>query len=116
MRDAVLAQFPGGEAGALIARPGLVDPDMNGNALVMRAIDGSKGRAPVDSREPAGIAMRQDVDPRRTAFAPPSLGDQSATVLADRAVDCDIRIGNLTGARQSRGQPSVLRHLDQRPP
>ncbi len=74
MRHAVLAQFPGGEAGALIARPGLVDPDMERDAAIMRQIDRRERRAPIDRREPAGVAMGQDLDAasaRPSSPAPP---------------------------------------------
>src|SRR5436190_302898 len=36
VRNAVLAELPGGERSALIARARLVDPDMNRNALLVR--------------------------------------------------------------------------------
>ena len=110
VRDAVLAELPGGEAGALVARPGLVDPDMDRDAVVMGAIDRRQRGAPIDGREPAGVAMGQDLDRRSVALAPPGLGDQPRAVLADRAVDRDIRFGDLAGPRQSRGKSAALRH------
>ena len=108
VRDAVLAEFPGGQAGALVARPGLVDPDMDRDAVVMGAVDRRERGAPIDRGEPAGIAMRQDLDPAGRALAPPRLGDQRGAVLADRAVDRDIRLGDLAGPRQGRGKPACL--------
>ena len=62
VRDTVMTEFPRGQRSALIARPGLVDPDMNLQAAIMREIDRRRRRAPVDGGEPAGIAMGQDVD------------------------------------------------------
>jgi len=59
VRHPVLAQFPGGQAGALVARAGLVDPDMNRDAGIVRDIDGGQRRTPIDRRQPAGIAMGQ---------------------------------------------------------
>ena len=35
----MFAEFPGGEAGALVARAGLVDPNMDRNALVVGTVD-----------------------------------------------------------------------------
>ena len=102
--DPVLAELPGGEAGALVARPGLVDPDMERDAGIMRAIDRRQRRAPIDRGEPAGIAMGQDLDRPRGAAAAPGLLDQPGAVLADRAVDRDIRLGDLAGARQGGGE------------
>ena len=62
VRDAVMPEFPGGERGALIARPGLVDPDVDRDAALMRQVDRRGRRAPIDRRQPAGVAMGQDVD------------------------------------------------------
>ena len=62
VRHAVMAELPGRQRGALIARAGLVDPDMDGDAAVMRQIDRRGGRAPIDRRQPAGVAMGQHID------------------------------------------------------
>src|SRR5580692_2517306 len=62
MRDAVLAELPGGQAGALVARTGLVDPDMDRDALIVGAVDRGERGAPVDGGEPPGIAMRHNLD------------------------------------------------------
>ena len=102
MRHAVMAEFPCGERSALIARPGLVDPDMNLQAAIMREIDRRRRRAPVDRREPAGVAMGQDVDglagplPRRDLF------DQRQTMPADPLVDRDVLLGDFDRAPVSR--------------
>ena len=50
MADAVMAELPGGERGALVARPRLVDPDMDADALVMGHVDRRGGRARNRSR------------------------------------------------------------------
>ena len=50
VRHAVLAELPGGERSALVARPRLVDPDVDGDALVVRGIDRRGGGAAVDGR------------------------------------------------------------------
>src|SRR5260221_10413534 len=52
VRHAVMAKLPGGERGALIARTGLVDPDMNLDAALMREIDRRGRGAPIDGGEP----------------------------------------------------------------
>ena len=61
LRHAVLGQLPRRQAGALVARPRLVDPDMDRHTLVMRQIDRRGGGADIDGGEPAGIAMGEDV-------------------------------------------------------
>jgi cobalamin biosynthesis protein CbiD len=58
VRDTVLAEFPGGEARALITRPGLADPDVDRDGLIVGAVDRGESGAPVDGGEPSGIAMR----------------------------------------------------------
>jgi hypothetical protein len=115
MRDAVLAELPGGQACALIARPRFVDPDMEWDAVVMSAIDGRQRRAPVDSSEPAGIAVCQNLDPRSRRFLPPYFGDQRGAMLTDRTADRDIRLCDFAGAAQGRGKPVALWYFDQRP-
>src|SRR5262249_54434527 len=81
VRDAMLAELPGGEAGALVARPGLVDPDMDRHPLIVGAVNRGERGAPVDGGEPPGIAMRQHLDAAGSAFAPPGLGDQPGAML-----------------------------------
>src|SRR5882672_10467293 len=90
MRDAVLPQFPGGEAGALVARPGFVDPDMEGDALVMGAVDRRERRAPIDRRQPAGIAMGKDLDCAAAGLYAKRRLDQAEPMLAEPAVDRDV--------------------------
>ena len=113
VRHAVLEQLPGGEAGALVARARLVDPDMEGNALVTRAVDRRQRGAPIDRRQPAGVAMRQNLD-RAAAFAALRRGDQIDTVVADRAVDRDILLGNLGGAGERGVMPAARRQREER--
>src|SRR6516164_5552206 len=52
VRDTMLGELPGGEPGALVARPRLVDPNMNRNAVVMRAVDRSERGSPIDGGQP----------------------------------------------------------------
>ena len=60
--DAMAAQLEGGERSALVARPRLVHPDMQRNARIMRQIDRRQRGAVIHRRQPAGIAMGEDVD------------------------------------------------------
>ena len=62
VRHAVAAQLPGGQRGALVARAGLVDPDMHRDARPRGLVDRRGGGAPVDGGEPAGVAVGEDVD------------------------------------------------------
>ena len=59
---AVLAELEGGERRALVARPRLVDEDVQRNAAVVRHVDRRRRRTPVDGGEPTGVAMGEDVD------------------------------------------------------
>ena len=109
----VLAELPGGQAGALVARPGFVDPDMDRDAGIMGAIDRRQRRAPVDGGEPAGIAMGQHLDRLRGAAALPRLLDQPGAMPADRAADRDIGLGDLAGPGQRRGERGLRRRRPQ---
>jgi len=75
VRDPVLAELPSGKAGALIARPRLVDPDMDWDAILMSTIDRGEGCTPIDGGEPAGITVSKDLDPPCSILAAPGLGD-----------------------------------------
>ena len=83
VRHAVMAEFPGGERSALIARPGLVDPDMNLQAAIMRQIDRRRRGAPIDCGEPAGVAMGQDIDRLAGPLRRRDLFDQRQAMPAD---------------------------------
>ena len=54
---ALVGEFLGGQAGTLVARAGLIDPDVNRNPGALGGIDRSGGRAPVGEGQPAGIAV-----------------------------------------------------------
>ena len=62
MGRAMVDEFPGGERGALVARARFVDIDVDRKALLHGAIDRGGGGAVIDRREPAGVAMGEDVD------------------------------------------------------
>ena len=100
-RHAVLAEFEGGERGALIARPRLVDIDMHRHAAVMGEIDRRRRGAPIDGREPAGVAMGQHVD-RASACArcAASISVKPASPMAQ--VELDVLLADFVGARERR--------------
>src|ERR1700730_3963040 len=86
---AAMRRLPGRERSALVTRTGLVDPDMDLQAAVVRQINRRGGRSPVDRGEPAGIAVREDVD-RLIRFLPwGNRLDQAKAVPADRLIDRD---------------------------
>ena len=93
MRHAVLAELEGGQRGALVARPGLVDPDMDRDAGIVRGVDRRGGGAPIDGRQPTGVAMGENID-RRAALGRRELGDESGAVAADGAADLDIVVAD----------------------
>ena len=97
VRHAVMAEFPGGQRSALIARPGLVDPDVDGEAAIMRQIDRRRRRAPIDGRKPAGVAMGQDIDGFARLLGRGDRFDQRQAVPADIPVDRDIFFGDFGG-------------------
>ncbi len=99
MRHAMMAEFPGGERGALVARARLVDPDMDGGAPIMRQIDRRRRRAPVDGGKPAGVAMGQDVDGFAGLFPRRDSLDQADAMTGDVLVDRDVLLGDFVGAR-----------------
>ena len=62
MRHAMLVQFPRGERRALVARPRFIDPDVDPASRIMRHENRRERRAPIDAREPARIAMSENVE------------------------------------------------------
>ena len=89
-------KFPGRKLCALVAGSGFINPDMDGNACVMRHVNGSGGRAPVNRGQPARIAMGEDVK----AFAllcRSQFAEYRKPVLANGAIDLHILVGNEGG-------------------
>ena len=101
MRNAVLAEFEGRNAGALVARPGLVDPDMHVHALLVRKVYGRRRRAPVDRSQRPGIAVRQHID-RAAPFALRNFLEQRQAGAADAEADLDVLIANGRGVAANR--------------
>ena len=60
--DAVFAKLPGRQTGSLVERPGFIHPDVNIDAFVKGGIDRGGGRAVLDTGQPAGVAVGQDMD------------------------------------------------------
>ena len=61
MRDAVLAELPRGQLGALIPRPRFIDPNVDWQPAVVGRVDRSRRRSVIHECQPSGIAMSQDV-------------------------------------------------------
>ncbi|MGY4283591.1 hypothetical protein ACVWXO_002811 [Bradyrhizobium sp. LM2.7] len=98
VRHAVMTELPRRERGALVARAGLVDPDVDLDAALMRQIDRRGRRAPVDGGEPTGVAMGERVDHFAGLLRRNRL-DQRKAIAGDTAVDLDILLGDLSSAR-----------------
>jgi hypothetical protein len=116
----VPGQLESGERRTLIARTGLVDPDVQRNAGFMRDIDRGERSAPVYSREPSRIAVRQDVDRSRLPLR--DLADDGGSVLANGPAALDILLGNSPGFSERKRCPLARRagaqtalHAIQRP-
>ncbi len=116
---AMAAQFEGGERRALVARPCLVHPHMQGDACVMRQVDRRQGGAVIHRRQPAGIAMGEDIDGLIPVF--PALlllrdfADQREPVPADRLAHRHVLVGDQGGFLPGDGGALVARLVEQRP-
>ena len=103
----LLAKFEGCQGCALVARPGFVDEDMDGNSGGLRLVDRRGRRAPVDGGEPAGVAMGEDAHRRAAALFGKS-ADQGEAVFADRLVAGDIFFGEMPGEGEARRRGADL--------
>ena len=109
MGHAVLAELPGGQRRALVARPRLVDPDMDSDAALVRGVDRRGRGAPIDGGEPAGVAMGENLDRfARLFFARGDRLDELHPVPADRPVDGDVLLADRGRARIGRGDARGL--------
>ncbi len=113
--DAMAAQFKGGQRGALVAGTGLIDPDMEGNAGVMRQIDRRQGGAVIHRRQPAGIAMGEDVELLPGFFGGDALDDFQA-MFADGFAHGHVFIGDGGGLGPSQRGALVAGTVQKRVP
>ncbi len=95
--DAMAAELEGGERGALVARPCFIDPDMEFDAGIMRLVDRRQRGTPIDTGEPARIAMGQNVEGFARLFLRRRVPNDFETMLADGLADFDILVGNARG-------------------
>ena len=100
MRHAVLRQLPRGQTGALIARTGLVHPDMQGNPRLKRRINRCQRRAPIHRRQPARVAVCQDI--HRLGLVLITGANQRQPVPPDGLIDGHILLGDARGLQPSR--------------
>ncbi len=111
VRHAVLFEFPGGEQ-ALVARPRLGDPDMDGNAGIVRRIDRRQCGAAVDGGQPAGVAVGHHV--QRLAVGDDQVVPQAQAMLADGGVLRDVLVGDGGGLGPGGGAARIGRQRRQR--
>ena len=83
VRDPLLRQFPGGQRAALATRPGLIAEHMEFFSLRLRGIHRGRGGADIDERQPAGVAMRQDLH---------AVADELRAVPADLFAMADVLV------------------------
>ena len=81
-----------GERRALVPRSRLRDPDVDGQALREREVHGGEDRPELDAGEPAGVAVRQDLD--RPAGPLVDLAEEREPRLADAAARRDVLVGH----------------------
>ena len=96
---AMLAQLPGGQRGALVAGPRLVDPDTDDDTLVMGSVDRGQSRAPVHRREPARITMGENIHRRALGFALRRFDDEGQAVDADISANSHVLVADFRRSR-----------------
>jgi len=94
--DSVFSELEGCQARPLVARPRFVHPDMDGEACVVGFVDGGEGCSPVDRREPAGVAMGEDLN-GRTGLRRGDLFQDRKSVVPDRRTARDIFVADRAG-------------------
>ena len=82
--DAMFSQLPCRKPGTLVQGTCFIDPDMHIDPLVKGRVDGSGCRAVFYARQPAGIAMRKDMN-RIAVFSLADGFDQSQTCFTNLA-------------------------------
>jgi hypothetical protein len=95
--NAMLAQLPRRQRRALVARPGFVDPHVQGNARVVRLVDGRQRGSVVDGGQPAGIAVGKHVD-APAGLLLGELGQDVLAVFADGGAAGHVLVADLGGA------------------
>ena len=96
VRHAVLPQFPGGQARALVARASFIHPHVYLYPFVVSRVNGRGGGTIIHKGQPARIAVGQNID-RFTAFAPADLFDDGNPVFTQAAAELGIFIGDVPG-------------------
>ncbi len=92
----MMAEFPRGEAGALIARTSLIDPDMHRDTRIVCAINWCRRGSPVDGRQPTCVAMGQYID-HRTALRFGCGPKKIDAMRADTFIDSHILVADFRG-------------------
>src|SRR3546814_10859898 len=108
MQHAMFGQFERGQRRALVARARLVHPDVERNACVMRQIERRKRGPIVDRREPARVAMGQDIE-RTAGPAGRHRAQYAKAMLAYGAVQLDILVADRSEEHTSELQ-SLMRN------
>ena len=107
MGNVGLRQFPASQRGALVARPGFIHPDMQGNIALCTLVDDRQSRAPVYRGQSAGVAVGQNIEPiLAAALLLPETLYQICPVITDGLADCDVfffhELGELKRLQYSR--------------
>ncbi len=105
--DTVPAEFPGGQTGALVERPGLIDPHMEVDSVLDGRVNGRGRRAVFHACQPAGVAVSENVD-RPARILPGDGFDQRPSVFPDPAAVFDFLLGNGRGRLQCQGAAVVV--------
>ena len=90
VRYAVMPQLPGGQASALIAWPGFVDPHVNWNTGIVGHVYRRGRGTPVDGCKPAGVTVGQNIYCFPGWLRGRDLADYLEAMLADGLIGCDI--------------------------
>jgi hypothetical protein len=93
VRHPVVTQFEGGQRCALIAWPGLVDPYMHRDTLVVRQVNGCQRRPVINCGEPTRITVREDLYGAAGIFACHGI-DELHAMLANRPVGVDVLVAD----------------------
>ena len=93
MFDPCLRELPGSEVGTLVSWSGLIDPDMDINPSLLCLIDRCQCRTAVDDRQPACIAVGEEVEALQSFFCHDLL-DNICPKRADLLCPLNIFIGD----------------------